>query len=42
MVAGVTQVNLRLAPNTRVSSRVPMAITLGEVTSSELAYVSVK
>jgi hypothetical protein len=42
MVAGVTQVNLRLAPNTRVSSRVPMAITLGDVTSSELAYVSVK
>lgn len=42
MVAGVTQVNLRLASNTRVSSRVPIAIMLGDTTLSEVAYVSVK
>ena len=42
MVAGVTQINLRLATNTRVSSRVPVAITLGDTTLSQLAYISVK
>jgi uncharacterized protein (TIGR03437 family) len=42
MVAGVTQVNLRLASNTRVSARLPISITAGDTTLSQLAYVSVK
>jgi uncharacterized protein (TIGR03437 family) len=42
MVAGVTQVNVRLANTTRVSSRVPIAITFDGTTLSQLAYISVK
>lgn len=42
MVAGITQLNVRIPANARVSSRVAIAITAGEVTIADLAYVSVR
>jgi uncharacterized protein (TIGR03437 family) len=42
MVAGVTQVNLRLARNTRLSARLPISVAAGDTMLSQLAYVSVK
>jgi uncharacterized protein (TIGR03437 family) len=42
MVAGVAQLNVRVPGNARVSSRVPIGLTIGDTTVADLAYVSVK
>jgi uncharacterized protein (TIGR03437 family) len=42
MVAGVTQINVRVPPNARISSRVPVAIRVGDGAAVEVGYISVK
>jgi uncharacterized protein (TIGR03437 family) len=42
MVAGVTQVNVRVPPNTRISSRVPVSIRVGDGPAIEVGYISVR
>ena len=42
MVAGVTQINVRVPPNARVSSRVPVSIRVGDGAATDVGYISVK
>ena len=42
MVAGITQLNVRIPGNARVSSRVPITITAGDTTVLDVGYLSIK
>ena len=42
MVAGITQLNVRIPANARVSSRVPITITAGDTTVLDVGYLSIK
>ena len=42
MVAGITQLNVRVPANSRVASRIPITITAGDTTVQDVGYVSIK
>jgi uncharacterized protein (TIGR03437 family) len=42
MVAGITQVNVRVPANARASSRSPISLVVGEISAPNVAYVSVR
>ena len=42
MVAGITQLNVRVPANARVASRIPITITAGDTTVQDVGYVSIK
>lgn len=42
MVAGITQLNVRVPSNARVSSRVPISISVGDSFAGDVAYVAIK
>jgi uncharacterized protein (TIGR03437 family) len=42
MVAGITQLNVRIPANARAGSRIPITITAGDTAVQDVGYVSIK